>query len=359
MDERIIQFRVGVMVLATIIILAILMALFGDLPSLVKGTYVVNFDFSQAPGVTPDTPVRVNGVLIGRIKEVLLKDQDGVLLTAKIEDQYKLRHNQMARIGGSLLGDAVVEIVPGDGRGSSDFLVSGDHMVGIVAKDPLQAITNLEANISVAVQSIAKTSNEIGLLAERANRIIDQNEAQINRIIGTTEQTVAQLRTMIVSVDGIVGDPEIRDNLKRTIAELPKVLNDVSSTINGVKATMQSADRNLANLEGITKPLGERGPRLVENIDRSVAQLDGLMKELTGFTQALTNSQGTLSRIVKDPHLYEQVSEVVGNLNQLTRDLNRELKPILSDVRAFSDKAARHPEQFGVRGLIQSNSGIK
>ena len=28
-------------------------------------------------------------------------------------------------------------------------------------------------------------------------------------------------------------------------------------------------------------------------------------------------------------------------------------------VRAFSDKAARHPEQFGLRGLIQQNSGIK
>src|SRR5262245_5818617 len=130
MDERIVQFRVGVMVLATIIILAILLLLFGDLPSLVKGTRTIYFEFPQAPGVTPDTPVRVNGVLIGRIKEVELNDKVGVLLTAKIEDKYKLRKNQMARIGGSLLGDTVVEIVPGDGRGSPDFLNDGDHMIG-------------------------------------------------------------------------------------------------------------------------------------------------------------------------------------------------------------------------------------
>lgn len=354
MDERIVQFRVGVMVLATIIILAILLLLFGDLPSLVKGTYTVQFDFSQAPGVTPDTPIRVNGVLIGRIKQVDLVPA-GVLLTGKIEDKYKLNHTQMARIGGSLLGDAVVEIVPGDGRGTTAEVKNGDHMVGVVAKDPMQAIVNLEANVSEAVKSIAMTSDEVRSLMVRANRIIDTNESSITRIIQNTELTLAQLRTTVANVDTLVSDPEIRASLKRTIDGIPLVLEDLQSAIGGVKNTMQIADRNLVNLEGITKPLGERGPRLVENVDKAVAQLEGVMTELSGFTKALSNSEGTISKLVKDPKLYEQVSETVGNLNQLTRDL----KPILIDVRAFSDKAARHPEQFGLRGLIQSNSGIK
>ena len=39
MSERVIQFRVGVMVLATAIIAGILIVLFGDLPSLVQSTY--------------------------------------------------------------------------------------------------------------------------------------------------------------------------------------------------------------------------------------------------------------------------------------------------------------------------------
>ena len=48
MSERVIQFRVGVMVLATAIIAGILIVLFGDLPSLVQSTY--------PPGVTPQSP---------------------------------------------------------------------------------------------------------------------------------------------------------------------------------------------------------------------------------------------------------------------------------------------------------------
>ena len=112
MDERTVQFRVGVMVLATVLILAILLLLFGDLPSLVKGTYTVNFAFPQAPGVMQDTPIRVNGVLIGRVREVQLDEKVGVMITATIEDKYVLYRDQVGRIGGSLLGDAVIESVP-------------------------------------------------------------------------------------------------------------------------------------------------------------------------------------------------------------------------------------------------------
>jgi len=355
MDDRALPFRVGLMVVATIIILGILLLLFGDLPSLFKGTYTVHFALAASPGVTPETPVRVNGVLIGRVKTVGLDKQGRPAISARIEKKYELFQDQFARVSGSLLGDAVIEIVPGDGTQPHIPIPDGGTMQGIVAKDPLAAIANLEANVSIAIESIAKTSDEIGQLAARANRIIDLNEPQINHIISNTEQAVAQLRSTIANVDEIVSDPLVRENLKRTVNDLPHVLTDLSDTIAGVKTTMQTADRNLANLEGITKPLGERGPTMVANLDRASGQLDGLIRDLSTFTQALTNSQGTLARLVNDPKLYDEVSQTVSNLNQLTRDL----KPIINDVRAFSDKAARHPEQFGLRGLIEQNSGIK
>lgn len=366
MDERIIQFRVGVMVIATMIIFAILLLLFGDLPSLVKGTYDLKFALNEAPGVQSDTPVRVNGVLIGRVRSVGLDENGHPDVHARIEQKYVLYRDQAARVSGSLLGDAVIEIVGGDRSQPHTPLQNGDVMIGIVAKDPLQAIANLESNVSVAIESIAKTSDQVGQLAQRANRIIDQNEPHINGIIANAEQVLARTRATVDNLDKIVGDPELQANLRQAVAGLPRVINELSTTIAGVKSTMQLADQNLENLQGLTKPLGERGPRLVENIDRSLNQLDGLMGELSGFTRNLTNSEGTIARLVKDPQMYEQISQAVTNINQLTQDLShdirpilREIRPIVNDVRVLTDKAARHPEQFGVRGLIQQNSGIK
>jgi phospholipid/cholesterol/gamma-HCH transport system substrate-binding protein len=261
----------------------------------------------------------------------------------------------MARVTGSLLGDAVIEVVPGDGTEPHVPIPPGGTMRGVVGKDPLAAIAHLETNISVAAESIAQTSDRIGELAARANRILDVNEPQFNRIISNTELAMAQFRTTSEHLDELFGDDQMRQNLKQAVNNLPKVLNDVTESINGVRTVMQSADRNLTNLEGLTRPLGDRGPTLVANLDRAAEQLDDLMGDLTGFIRALTNSQGTLSRLVKDPDLYDDVAETVHNLRELTV----KLRPIIDDVRVVTDKAARHPEQFGVRGLIQSNSGIK
>lgn len=355
MDERTVQFRVGVMVLATLIILAILLLLFGDLPSLVKGTYTVRFAFPQAPGVSVDTPVRVNGILIGRVREVELDDKVGVMVTAKIEDKYTLYKTQMGRIGGSLLGDAVIEIVADPEPKPKEKVMPGDTLTGIVAKDPFQALTNLESSVSVAVASIAKTSDEIGILASRANRFFDANEGQITRIVAETQSTIVQLRTAIANADAFINDPVMKENLQKTVTEMPRVLNQLTDTIGGLKNTMMLADRNLNNLEGITKPLGERGPKLIENVDKAATQLESVLAELAGFTRQLTNSQGSLSKFVNDAALYDSVSTTVNNVNALSRDL----KPILNDLRVFSDKIARHPEILGARGAIQGSTGLK
>jgi len=355
MDERTVQFRVGVMVLATIIILGILLLLFGDLPSLVKGTKTVKFEFAQAPGVTADTPVRVNGVLIGRVQSVELDERVGVLIIAKIEDKYTLKKTQMGRIGGSLLGDAVIEIVHDPESRNPEVVLDGDTMRGVVAKDPFQAITNLEQDVSAALKSITKTSDDLGAMTRSVNGIINANEGQIQRIIANTDQAVMQLRNTVAAADQLISDPVLKENLKKTINGLPVLLDDLTLTIGGVKNTMQLADRNLTNLEGLTKPLGERGPQLVESLNRSVAQVDGLLQQVSQFAGALNNSQGTLSRLVNDPKLYDDVSTTVANLKQLTV----QVQPILNDVRTFSDKLARHPEILGVRGALQGSSGSK
>ena len=74
MDERVIQFRVGVMVFATVIITAILLVLFEEVPGFVtdlfRRTYTVRLWFPEARGVDQDTLVRRNGLLVGRVKEV-------------------------------------------------------------------------------------------------------------------------------------------------------------------------------------------------------------------------------------------------------------------------------------------------
>ena len=115
MDERVLRFRVGIVMVAAVIITVILVMLFGAWPTVLQPQYELNVKFPQAPGIAVDTPVRKSGVLIGRVSQVKLLDEGGVLVGARIFDRYKLRQNETCRIGtGSLIGDAVLEFVPSD-----------------------------------------------------------------------------------------------------------------------------------------------------------------------------------------------------------------------------------------------------
>ncbi|MFM8705859.1 MAG: MlaD family protein [Planctomycetia bacterium] len=79
MNDRVMQFRVGVMVLATAIIAGILIVLFGDLPSLVQATYPLKFSVADARGIAGGTPVRKNGILVGRVSSVMLDERGGTI----------------------------------------------------------------------------------------------------------------------------------------------------------------------------------------------------------------------------------------------------------------------------------------
>ena len=130
---------------------------------------------------------------------------------------------------------------------------------------------------------------------------------------------------------------------------------DLQSTVKGIGSTVDSADRNLRNLEGLTKPLGERGEQMVMQLDKTIGRLDEVLSQAGQFAAALNQSDGTIGRLVKDPQVYEELAQAAANINRISK----ELRPIVDDVRVFTDKIARHPEQLGVRGALDRKPGLK
>ena len=141
MDERVVQFRVGVTVLAALIITGILVLLFGELPSVVRGSYTVYVEFPSAPGVAQDTPIRKSGILIGRVTKVQFAPNSDVLVTASIDGGVELFRDEAVRINSGLLGDAELEFVPGSRQPTTRVPIkAGDLLAGSVSVDPLASV---------------------------------------------------------------------------------------------------------------------------------------------------------------------------------------------------------------------------
>ena len=94
---------------------------------------------------------------------------------------------------------------------------------------------------------------------------------------------------------------------------------------------------------------------MVAQIDVTIGRLDDTLQQAAMFTKALNQSEGTLGKLVRDPKVYDDLAQAAATVNKLTK----ELRPIVDDVRVFTDKIARHPEQLGVRGAIDRRPGLK
>ena len=369
MDDRVVQFRVGVLVVASCIITAILVVLFGEWPSLGRRQNTIHILFEQAPGVTIDTPVRKSGILIGRVSNVELRDDGTVMVSAKLDAERMPRRSEACRItsGNVLLGDAALEFVPGGDRDASpEYITDGAVIQGTVASSPLdtldvitdvaQMVKNLEGDIRLAIVSIRQAGEEVNTVAQNLNAVVANNQSQFQRILQKTEQTVDRFDSSMESLSSTMGQDGIAAKLDRALESVPELLNGAEGALSAIQSMAERAEENLANLEGLTEPLGERGGELVTNLERSLRRIDELVANVTDVTNTIRDSEGSLGKFIHDPTLYDNINMAAENFQELTF----RLRPILEDARIFTDKIARDPGRLGVKGALdRRQSGIK
>jgi phospholipid/cholesterol/gamma-HCH transport system substrate-binding protein len=245
--------------------------------------------------------------------------------------------------------------VPGQVTPPRQRLAANDVLVGAVSRDPLEIFSALEPKLASTLDSLAQASESVQKLSVNIDRVFAGGDDRFEKMIRKTDAALDSFNTAMDNINAVMGNAETREDILNTIAALPEVVADLRKTVQGVSVTVDTADRNLRNLEGLTKPLGERGAAMVAQIDKTIGRLDETLQQAAMFTKALNESQGTLGKLVRDPQVYNELAQAVSTVNHLTK----ELRPIVDDVRVFTDKIARHPEQLGVRGALDRRPGLK
>ncbi len=362
MNDRIMQFRVGVVVLATSIIGAILITLNGPtstdwIPGLSKN-YQVTIELREAPGIGPNTPIRKNGLLIGRVATV--DDmQDHVAVKANIDAGRLLYANYQVQVRSTILGDATIEFISVPVPPNEQPVGPGAVFQGSVAPSPLDAIAGLQDDLQLMITSLRRAGDEVSKLAESVNYAIgdDPQAGRVPKLLDTAERSMADLSRAAQTFDKFFGDPE----LMSTVREARMTMNDVRDVAKTVQAPIESIDRNLRNLEGLTEPLGRNGERVANSLIDGLNGLARIVEEVTVLVDSLNSRNGTIGRLIHDPAVYDNLNRLLCNSNQVVlriNDLTLRLRPILDDARVFTDKIAREPGRL-VGGAFSNSPGIK
>jgi phospholipid/cholesterol/gamma-HCH transport system substrate-binding protein len=406
MNERRMQFRVGVVVFATVIVGGLLATLYDPLPTgwlpWGRSTYRIGIELPQAPGIGPNSPVRKNGILIGRVNSIEDKG-DGVVLQADVETDRPLQTNQVPHVRTSVLGDSTIDFVTTRSNVPPQPLTDGAVIPGVVDPHPLEAIAklgDLQQDFANASRALEGAGNQVEILARRVNEAFGDEDAnkegRVARLLDTTEQAMTQFARTMTAMNDIIGDvpadapqprvgapqqpgqppanqpqpgvgpapvdgQQMRQRVRQGLNELPDAVREARVTMQQFRQTLELANRNLKNLEGFTEPLGAKGEEIAVSLMSAVRGLDQLVRDFNALTVALNNRQGTIGRLIHDGQVYENLNNLMCNANIVLGRVDefvKSLRPIRDDVRAFTYKIALEPGRL-LGGAVGPPSTVK
>lgn len=360
MTEKQLQFRVGVFVLASLVVGSVLILQFSDLARMWEETYPLAVHFERADGLSEGAPVEQNGIAIGAVRRVLLDEkQGGVLVVIDIRKRYTLRVDSTPELVRSLFGDATINFAPGV---SNEFIPPNSRLEGVATQDVNEIVRRLETNLTATMQSFESTSAEWRLVGQNLNHLMDTEHGNLDGVIERAAIALDRLTTTmetanvaLTHANDLVSDPQIQQNLRATIAAMPELVTETRETIGAARSAVVKVEENLANLSEATSPLAEHSHTIVTRLDGSLYQLEGMLTELHQLSQVVNSGEGSLQRFSTDPELYDNLNRSAAAMAMLLQNM----EPVMEDMRIFSDRVARHPELLGVSGAIYGSTGVK
>jgi phospholipid/cholesterol/gamma-HCH transport system substrate-binding protein len=390
------QFRVGVVMFATMIIGGLLATLNSPLPTgwlTGRGTYEVKIHLQEAPGIGVGTPVRKSGLLIGKVSSIEDLD-DRIVVHARIDAGRRLFPQYACQVRSTVLGDATIDFVASPVPPGAVPLADGATVTGEVIGNPLDTFANLEGDLQVTIKSLGEAGNEVANLAKRIDTAFgdETQEGRVDHLLETTERAMKELGDAAAAFNDILGEnvaseqpssqfqstgrpaaalanfqqqepdiivelPTTRDRLKQALNELPDAVKDFRSTMQQFNEVLESADRNFANLESFTAPLGKNGEQIANSIIEAIDGLDKLVEEFTVLSQSLNNREGTIGQLIHNPKVYQNLNALIHNANQVVLQINElavGLKPVVYDARVFMYKVATEPGRIVTGGFNES-----
>jgi len=366
MNERVMQFRIGMFVIVAGLVLTMLIVWFGESPALLRDQVYLRAHYADAPGVLEGVAVRKSGIRVGEVAAIEFDHRpnqpDGVLVTMALEHKYPIREGSVPRLSRSLIGDVTIDMLPGTGqlnlqlgRSPADAPV----IEGEVAPDPSKAL-------AAVTQAFEMTGDTLKSINEAAIGLakLSKNAEHIDDFLKTWTKTGQDVSSASQGIDQFLETNE--NDFRTTMANLQKVgekLNNtltpetqdsLKSSIAKISSASARLDAELADVGPLLKDLGapvNHTPttdfgQSVRRFNRVVADVELLSAALRNRKGGL-NTDGSLQKLLTQADLHDNFNTMALNASQALS----QLKVVLSSFRAFAERVSRDPSALS-RGIL-------
>lgn len=325
---------VGLFMLMAMLALGWLVVMFGEAPTWLVGgrTYVVHVYFNELRGLTVGTEAEMNSVQVGSVSDIRPRDLAqptlGVDVVLEIYEEYRIPDDAVARVHqAAMVGRPLVVI---DVRhASADRFVATDGQ-GVLSGELVSPFDQLIPRDLVT--TFQRTANEIGNLAEALKpaaadlhglleeRTIGQVEADPNDQVSANLYTAIQRMDLALKhINELLGDGEMRDNLKETIANFKATSERMGTAVETLGSFAVKADSVAGKADAQIDGLMGKMVDSVDTLSRTLDHVEVVARDIA-------DGRGTAGKLMTDPRLYEslvltaqRLEATIGDLQALVR----------------------------------------
>jgi phospholipid/cholesterol/gamma-HCH transport system substrate-binding protein len=261
MDDRTRRIRLGIFALVVLGLLGTLIVLFGSLPTFFQRTNTYTVRFTDAPGISPGTPVRRSGVRIGEVSGVELDEERGIVrVQLAIGVRYTLRRNDRPMIVLGLLGsDAAIDIVPQQPEAGEE-----------PDRTPLRAGAELVGFRAASVNTLLTRATEVVPTTQETLADIRKSMQRLERMAPLAEETMREYRDLARAAQREI------PNVSRTNEELRQLIADTRQAVPEVRATnkeYQELAREVRQAIPELKQTNQEVQRLAKEVREAIPDL--------------------------------------------------------------------------------------
>ena len=285
MNRSRLELKVGLFVLACLIILAGLLIEFSRGPTLFRSTYNLNLVARNAGGLRPAAAVLLSGVQVGTVSQITLASSDtNVNIVLRMFSEYVVKDDARFVIEQSgFLGDQYVAIYPENNQGkplppgaiadvqepfnlqevaraAAGFIKHIDQAatnLNDAINDVRRQVLNQETltNFAYAVDTLQKVTTDAATAVDSFNSLITSNGAAVSISVSNLETFSVQLDEFARAAQGILDTnrPQISatfSNLEVSTSQLTNLLAQAQygNGLAGAVLRNEQMASNLANL---------------------------------------------------------------------------------------------------------------
>ena len=270
--------------------------------------------FRSASGVDVGTPVRMQGLLVGKVSRVALtKDYDAVELTLGLRPDFQLRDGVTAEISRTgLIGDTFILLTQAKPAGSA---LKPGSLVPTVDRpgmdQALEAVSRLAGSAENAVDRVSKRLET--LLGDVQGLVNADNLAQVRQSFGKWEATISvTLKDLAQLSDQAGGAIRELSDLARELTTMVRddnghlrtALSSISRITHEVEKAVAADQAQLAVILEQVREASTRVNRLAGKSDQAAdLALEDLVRVTSNMAEASRNLISLTERLRANPSL--------------------------------------------------------